>query len=360
MVEFEDELEEEFDEEFDDEFEDDWEEFEPEPEEFFTGPLYIPTQSSVNFELYSLFGSIVAMAVASFLLYTQVLVGVYDAGFGSASLDEQIANFDYQQAQGKVEIVGFGKYNNEDKEGNYDYAVLDAGSKQGLVPGMIYYFKPADGTGTRNGFWELGTKKEAGKLNANRDELTMLVIRKVDENSAWAIFTKYTKEGEVKNTLYNNRFSLANEPGFKEYTDLNNPITLDTPFPYDPKSRKPFQYYIWEEALDLSGEKIYKPVTFDMIDKDFNTIEDSSFEDYADPNVDWNMMKRITLSLDDIKKLLNITGNEAINTETSKMQDDSKGNFEKAIIIFNNSQYAFLAPPVDQSLFNTVMRAFED
>ncbi len=371
MVEFEDELEEEFDEEFDDEFEEDWEEFEPEAEEFFTGPLYIPTESSVNFELYSLLGAIVVMIIASYMLYTNVLVGVYDSGFGGGSYDEKVANYDYQQAKGKVEILGFGKYNPENDKEPFDYAVLDAGSKQGISAGMIYYFHNAKGTGTRNGYWSVEdpmNPKAVAKLQIKKEELTMLVVRKVGEDYAWAEFAKYISDDdkeqfksttgeELKDVLHD--YVVQKQPSYNVYTDTKSPVTLETPFPYKPKPRKPLQYFIWEEAYDLSGDKTYKTINLETIDKNFNIISTAVEEDYADPNTDWNVMRRIKLTIDEIIKLLEIKDEEPIN-ESSFMVTMNNEKLTNALILFNKAQFAYIAPPFDQTLFRIVSNKLDE
>ncbi|MCD4657786.1 MAG: hypothetical protein K8S87_09615 [Planctomycetes bacterium] len=374
MVEFEDELEEEFDEEFDDEFEEDWEEFEPEAEEFFTGPLYIPTESSVNFEHYTLIGAIVVMIIASYLLYTKVLVGVYDSGFGGETYDEKVANFDYQQAKEKVEILGFGKYNPEpeNEKEPFDYAVLDAGTNQGISAGMIFYFNPAKGTGIRNGYWDvdpLNPKVEA-KLQIKPEELTMLVVREVGDDYAWAEFAKYISEDdkkqfksttgeEMKNVLHD-YVVQKKKLSIIAYTNTKSPVTIDTPLPYKPKPHKPLQYNIWEEAYDLSGDKIYKAINLETIDKNFNIITTAVEEDYTDPNTDWNVLKRIKLTIDEIKSLLEIKEEQAAINESSVMVNMNRETLPNALILFSKAQFAYIAPPVDQTLFRLVSNKLDE
>ena len=129
--------------------------------------------------------------------------------------------------------------------------------------------------------------------------------------------------------------------------------------PYKPKPRKPLQYYIWEEAYDLSNDKTYKTINLETIDKNFSIITTAVEEDYADPNTEWNVLKRIKLSIDEIIKLLDIKDEKPIN-ESSNMVNMNTRQLSNALILFNKAQFAYIAPPVDQTLFRLVSKKLEE
>ena len=144
MADFEDELEEEFDDEFDDEWEDEWEDYEAEDEEFFTGPLYVPAETSINFEQSAIIASFAMVFFACYLIYTSVLGEVYDVQFLGKHWSVKKELGLVTEAQKKVEILGIGKYNTENDSSGFDFAILNGGTKNGLTEGMIYYLYEPD------------------------------------------------------------------------------------------------------------------------------------------------------------------------------------------------------------------------
>ncbi|MGE3854634.1 MAG: hypothetical protein AB7K09_23075 [Planctomycetota bacterium] len=141
----EDDEEEEFEDDFEDEFADD---FEDDDEFASFGPVYIQGETSIGFDAYAMGASTAVVLVALFMMWTMVLNPVYDGLSGSKP-----SNYDGLGRRGDkvkdgaerisfapptIEVLGVGRYDTSPADEEYDYAVLNAGSNQGIGVGLIY------------------------------------------------------------------------------------------------------------------------------------------------------------------------------------------------------------------------------
>ena len=175
MVAYDDEFEDEFEDEEeeyedDDEFEDDFEdEFADdfEDDEFASfGPVYIQGETSIGFDAYAMGASTLVVLLALFMMYTMVLGPVYDGltptpGTQYDGLGRRVVGTDGPEAisfaPAGVEILGVGRYDASDVDGDYDYCVLNAGLNQGIGIGLIYALNDPDGNPTK---WMIVTEVE--------------------------------------------------------------------------------------------------------------------------------------------------------------------------------------------------------
>ncbi len=357
MADFEDELEEELDEDFDDEFEDEWEDYEADEEDFFTGPQYVPAETSINFEQFAIIAAFAMIFFACYLIYTSVLGEAYDVQFMGDHWSEKMKKGQITEAQPVVEILGIGKYHPESDASDFDFLILNAGTNNGLSEGMIFYLVRPDIDDEFDidtdeaGYW---TEKKAlvDMQKLQKVGLKMCIVIKVEEDLAWAEFCEFTTNTSQKilDRIYNVEITYG------EYLTSADP---ETKLPAFPRKSKKLQYFCWEEAYDVSKMPKYNPYKVTVVGKELKLIEKQSITtDYLDPNPKWDILRKVQYTKKDILELIdgdieNITSNKIVIGENKEKKKD-------AIIIFYEPPYAYLAPSKDQRVYRDIFAALEE